>query len=503
MAHRVALSKSRLLSFLQCPKRLWLEQHKPEEAVVDDAAQFIFAQGHEVGRVARSLFPGGRLIEHDAELSRALAETEECVGARRRVPVFEATFQHRGALVRVDVLEPDGRAGWHLREVKSAGEVKDYHLDDVAIQRWVVGGSGLRLSRQSLVHIDTAWTYVGDGDYGGLLAAEDLTAAAAELEGDVPRWVAEARRVLAEDEPEVPMGEQCTDPYDCPFQGYCERGLETVEFPVTLLPNNGGKALAAGLIDEGYVDLREVPAGRIDHPLYSRIHRVTRSGRRHLDAEAREWLDGLPWPRAYLDFETINLAVPRWAGTRPYEQVAFQWSCHVETRSGGLDHAEFLDLTGGDPRRPFAESLVAALRGARVVLAYNAPFERGCLLRLAEAFPDLADELGAIAGRLADLLAAVRRHYYHRDMMGRFSLKAVLPTVLGRDPYADLEGLRGGALAQAAYYETLQPGTDAARRREIGRQLREYCRLDTWALVALARFLGGRPLPALPPASRH
>jgi len=112
------------------------------------------------------------------------------------------------------------------------------------------------------------WTYAGDGDYGGLLAAEDLTAEAAELEGEVPRWVAEARRVLAEDDPDrCRWASQSTDPYDCPFQGYCERGLETVEFPVNLPAESAAARRWRQLIEEGYVDLREWPSGRIDHPL--------------------------------------------------------------------------------------------------------------------------------------------------------------------------------------------------------------------------------------------
>jgi hypothetical protein len=456
------LSKSRVLSFLQCPKRLWLERNRPDEAVIDGSSQFVFDQGHDVGRVARTLYPGGHLIAHDDDLSEALAETHKRVAGCPRVPLFEATFQHRGTLVRVDVLEPHGRAGWHLREVKSSSQVKDYHLDDVAIQRWVATGAGIRLNRASLMRVNTGWTYEGNGDYRGLLVDEDVTAQAAEIEPQVARWVAGAQRVLRGDVPDVPMGDQCTDPFDCPFQMYCSRGLEQVEFPVLLLPGPGGKALARRLLDEGFVDLRDVPADRIDDPLYSLIHRVTKSGRRHLDASVGNQLKALP------------------------ESVL------------GLRNDRFLDLSGADPRRRCAQALVRALRGTKVVLAYNASFERGCLLRLAAMFPDLADDLGRVASMLFDLLPLVRRHYYHRSMLGSYSLKAVLPTMLGHDPYAALGGVQSGSLAQSLYYETLHSEATGARHRQVGQQLCEYCRLDTWSLIAVAAFLQRKPIPPKP-----
>lgn len=500
MTRRAGLSKSKLLSFRQCPKRLWLERYKPAEAAVDEAVQLVFAQGHEVGRVARSMFPAGVLVGHDAELAQALQQTEALVTGRERVPVFEATFQRAGTLVRVDVLEPEGHAGWYLREVKSTSEVKDYHVEDVAIQRWVLEGAGVRLKRQSLMHVETTWTYRGDGDYRGLLTEADLTGATEALSAEVGTWVKDAQAVLSGDEPDIAMGEQCSSPYGCPFQTYCAAQEGVVEFPVMLLPGNAGKSLARTLIEEGYADLRDVPAKRIDHAQFSLIHRVTSSGRPHLDPAARRVFDALDWPRAYFDFESISLAVPRWPRTRPYQHVTFQWSSHLETAPGQLEHVDFLDISGDDPRRGCAEEMLRVLRGVPVVFVYNASFERARIRELAERFPDLSDELLRIAEALVDLLPLVKQHYYHRDMRGSYSLKAVLPAMVGFDPYVELDGVQGGASAQMVCYEALQPGTTAARREQIAEQLRAYCGLDTWSSVAVAYVLQGKHPPPLPQA---
>lgn len=130
------LSKSRILSGLQCPKRLYLEVYHPELAVVDARTQSAFQGGHRVGAVARTPWPGGHLIEHDQDLSAALAETERCLAEAPERPLFEATFRHAGVLVRADV-----PAGAELIEVKAFTGVKEHHVQDCAIQTWVMGGA--------------------------------------------------------------------------------------------------------------------------------------------------------------------------------------------------------------------------------------------------------------------------------------------------------------------------------------------------------------------------
>jgi hypothetical protein len=502
------LSKSRLLDYLQCPKRLWLQAYRPEAREQSTAMQLAFANGHEVGEAARALVPGGVLIDPPGnDLAEALRLTREQLAARPPRPLFEATFERDGLLVRADILLP-GPDGWTLAEVKSSGAVKDYHPTDVAIQRWTIEAAngpsdrgpgqaaGLAVARIELWHVDTDFTYAGDGRYEGLLVREDLGEAVDARIAQVPDWLRGAKQVLAGPEPAIAMGEQCTSPFDCPFQAWCaaQAGPQP-EYPVTLLPNNKGKKLAAELLAEGYADLREVPPERIDDDELAMIARVTREGRPRLDPEAGRIVRVLPYPRSYLDFETIGFAVPRWAGTRPYQQVPFQWTCIVEHESGDaargrLEQREFLDLSGADPSRPCAEALVRELPAEGPVIAYNAQFERGVIERLANQYPDLAKPLRSIAARLFDLLPVVRAHYYHPDMRGSRSIKAVLPTIGAGLDHAELGEVQDGTAAQAAYLEAVSEGTGEERKRELGEGLRRYCGMDVGGMVELAGFLG-------------
>jgi hypothetical protein len=218
---------------------------------------------------------------------------------------------------------------------------------------------------------------------------------------------------------------------------------------------------------------------------------VTQSGRAVLSAEAGTIINSLHWPRWYMDFETIDFVVPEWAGTRPYQQIPFQWSCHVETEDGSLRHCGFLADDAVDPRRAFAESLIAAMAGSGPVLAYNAGFEKNILHVTAAAFPDLAGELHAISARLFDLLPLARKYYYHPEMCGSWSLKSVLPTVAPELAYAELSVSHGGK-AQSAFLKMLALQKGSAERETLRQNLLEYCERDTYALVVLARFFAGK-----------
>jgi hypothetical protein len=174
-----------------------------------------------------------------------------------------------------------------------------------------------------------------------------------------------------------------------------------------------------------------------------------------------------------------------------------QWSCHRQDADGTLaELPPFLDTRGDDPRRPFAESLVAAIGDGGTIIVYNASFERSVLLQLADAFPDLAPALRGMAGRLFDLLPFAREHYYHPAMMGSWSIKRVLPTIAPDLDYANLAAVQSGDMVEPVYFEMIDANTPPARRHALADALLTYCARDTLAMVRVARFLGDSAVPA-------
>jgi hypothetical protein len=283
--------------------------------------------------------------------------------------------------------------------------------------------------------------------------------------------------------PDVPVGQHCTSPYECPFLEFCWPGDS--EYPIRGL--GGSKKKLGEWVAAGYRDIRDVPTHEITSETQLRIHRVTMESVPELLPGARAFTKELAYPRFYLDFETVGPAIPVWAGTRPYRALPFQWSCHIERAAGVMEHAEFLDLSGEPPMRALTEQMITALESEGPVLMYTS-YERGVIRGLEEMFPDLAGALQAIDVRLVDLHPVTRDNYYHPDMLGSWSIKAVLPTVAPEMDYAKLEGIQLGTEASSAYLEAIHPETPGQRKEEIRKNLLKYCKHDTEAMVKLVAF---------------
>lgn len=484
---RHMLSKSRILEFIQCPKRLYLTVHHPDLAQEPSGQKEKVEIGEQIGGIARSLFPDGIMIPNENnELDLAVSRTRYAIQNEADTPLFEATFEHQGLLVQIDILAPEAN-GYRMIEVKSSTDVKEHHLQDAAIQVWVMKHAGIRLSGVSIMHVDKEFQLDGEGNYAALLKEVDVNDSILELVDQVPMWIEDCHHILQSGIPGIEIGRHCDSPFECPFKKFCSAGQP--EFPVHLLPNTAGKNAANKLKAQGYVDLREVPAGILQHETLERIRRVTASGAAELDPAASQAINELEYPRYYLDFETIQFAIPIWTGTRPYQQLPFQWSCHIETGPDQLEHREFLDVTGDAPMRDFAESLLRTLGNDGPILVYNQAFEKTRIKELAAMFPDLSTPLLSLLERVVDLLPITKDFYYHPAMKGSWSIKAVLPTIAPDLCYADLDGVQDGNQAQQAFAEAIDQQTPADRREALRNALRSYCQLDTLAMVRLTHFL--------------
>jgi hypothetical protein len=481
-ASKPYLSKSRLISAWQCPKKLHLEKHHPELAVITPQMESMFAGGHAVGDVAKQLYGTADSVEVAFDFKKMEAETAALIEGGADFPIFEATFRHENVLVRVDVLIPDGD-GWRFIEVKASTSVKDYHVLDCAIQDWVLRNSGIDVTSISLAHINNQFVYAGDENYAGLLVENDLTAEVRTLEPGVVDLLGKARDAVTGPMPDINVGPQCSKPYDCQFQSYC--WPSDTKYPITGL--GGSKARLGEYVALGARDILDVDEASITAATQQRIYRVTCKGEPEILDGARREIAALPYPRYYLDFETIGPGVPIWPGTRPYAAIPVQWSCHIEEKGGEIRHEEFLDLSGAPPMRALAEKMIASLGDSGPVLMYT-NYEQKVIEGLAELLPDLAEPLSKIINRLWDLYPVVKDNYYHPDMLGSWSIKAVLPTINPRMDYKKLEGIAEGTGASDGFIEAINPDTDLIRKLELEQQLRRYCKFDTEAMVEIVRF---------------
>jgi hypothetical protein len=476
------LSKSRILSGIQCPKRLFLEIHKPHLIDSHSGDDYRMNIGQQVTEIARDLFPGGKLISLSDGYEHALKVTEEYLKEYPTAPLFEASFKFDGTFIRSDLFSKLDD-GYCICEVKSATSVKGYYYPDCAVQAWVIEKCGYVLSKVEIAVIDNSFVYPGDLNYHGLFSYVDITDEILTVKKEIPDIINALKSMLQGTEPGIEPGNQCNDPFACPFSEYCSPSQR--DYPISCLPR-GGK-IVEELHQEGIKDIRDIPEGRLTNPTHEKVRRVTIKNSAEINPAFQKKLNELEYPRYYLDFETIQFAIPIWKGTRPYQQLPFQWSCHIENEPGEFEHQEFLDLSGDDPTKAFTERLIHCLGESGPIIVYSS-FEQTQLNNMARMYPDLEPKISALIERLVDLLPMTRQFYYHPQMKGSWSIKAVLPTVAPDLDYSKLEEIKDGTGAQVAFLEAIQPETTRDRKNEIESRLLEYCTLDTLAMVRIVEY---------------
>lgn len=487
------LSKSKVMKGLQCPKSLYLSVHHPDLAGATTAAlHSVFEQGHRVGLEAQKRFPGGVLIDAPhTDLALALKQTADAVASGALI-LYEATFVHDGVLVRVDILSRK-KVGdpWHIVEVKSTTKVKDQHIDDAAVQMWVLRGAGERVASISIMHINNQCVFP---DLSRLFTVAEVTGAVEGAAKSLPNAIAKFKKLLqGAAAPVLDIGPHCDAPYECEFKTHCWEEKKIPEFSVFDIPGLSSKRKWE-LYKKGVVDLATLLSAEEKlSPTQRMMTEVTLSGKRILnrksvERELAEW----QFPLYFLDFETIGPAIPRYPGTRPFEQVPFQFSCHTQMEPGGiLLHSEYLHDSASDPREPLIRALVDTIGEHGSVVAYNKGFEGGCLSALAKAFPTYDDQLLDIGSRLVDPLPIFRAHVYDREFRGTFSIKSVAPAILGDELSYEGMAVADGTGAQTAFEELIADGATDVRRSELRHAMLDYCRKDTIAMANLVEWLRG------------
>lgn len=493
MSSKSSLSKRDILSGLRCHKKLWIEFHeeKAPELAHDAETLMRFAEGRVVGEHARRFTGDGVNIAPGRNIDPAGVDqrTREAM-ARGESRMFEAGFVAGGANYRADIFERAGDA-WAITEVKSSKwpekerdqqKKLDLHVPDVAIQRWVAAEAHVSVDQAQLMYLNRDCRHP---DLSNLFTTVDVTGKTEPMVLALPAAVATMHAILREAEaPDVPVGEQCTDPEDCPFYDRCHEPLPPHHVSELYYAKKQAKKYEA----EGKAMIADLTDAEAPNVAAKRQVRAVKSGTRIVESGLAAALGQLKSPIVYFDFETVQLAVPRWPGCGPQDMVAVQFSAH---REGFADntHRYHLASRGGDPRPALIDAMVEACAGAASIVVYYEAFEKSRIKELAEWFPEREAELMDVHDRIVDLLPIVRDHVYDPEFHGSFSLKKVLPALVTDLGYADLNIREGGTATAGIYNLLFDESLDTAAQDALRADLLAYCERDTEAMVRLVGVL--------------
>lgn len=487
LSHYV-LSKTAYIKGLQCPKALFFYRHYPQlRDPIPPARQATFTRGHEVGVLARKLFPGGKDATEKAgpKSSKAVARTQELIAAGETV-IYEAAFVHEQVLVLVDILVRDGE-NWKAYEVKSSLRLSKAYYQDAALQYFVLSGAGIVLSDFSLVHVNGEYLRNGPLDLEQLFRVVSVMRFAQERAGLIAERVAGQKLVLkGKQAPDITVGEQCFSPYECDFRGQCWKNIPAGNvFGLTGV----SRSEQARYFNSGIVLTENIPEAE-PLPRLARLQvHTSQSGQPVIEKDKlRDYLSSLGNPLLFLDIENFQPAVPRYDGTHPFMALPFAYSIHRRNEDGSVEYLSFMAEPGPDPREEFMRRFLEDTEGDALILSYDAGAERTALNLLKRKFPEHTEAIDQRLGRLRDLMQPFSEGWFHHpDMNGSVSLKNVLPALVPGLNYESL-AIQNGSHAMAVY-EKLGQLMDIFALAEQKEALEEYSRIDTYGMVKIFEVL--------------
>jgi len=475
------VTKNIFINTLACPTLGWLmrvmEAKKPEPPTLGEI--FRMEQGRDIEVRARSLYPGGLLIE-DANLELSHKKTIGAIKNREVSAIFGATFLMDGFVTKADILQRI-KGGWRLNEVKSSIVDKPEFIDDMAYTTMVAEKGGLKISETSLILISKDFR-LGMGNDRLFTKIDHTDEVQSRVDLFKPYWEIVEKITRAPKKPDAKLKFVCRK---CELFKEClGASIKNHIFGIPRLSEKKYDELAA----HGIVRIEDIPDSFSLTERQARVRECVKKNQPFVGTELKKCLESLSWPVYYLDFETVTTAIPLYPDIAPYEKIPTQYSVHKCLRPGrDTEHYEFLADPNRDCRKEFVENLIGTLGDSGNIVVYG-NFEKTILSSFADTLPSFSSEIKSLTDRMVNLEQIVSANFYHPDFHGSTSIKVVLPVLAPEISYDSLE-IKDGDSAVAAFAYLALGRYKGEKAEEMKKNLKAYCAQDTLALYKVHQRL--------------
>src|SRR3989344_2047905 len=486
----IILTKTDYILWRECKKNAWLKIHKPEIYNVQELSEFeqqIIETGNEVETVARELFPSGILLSGRGP--KELEKTQELLAKQTKV-IFQPIFERDGFFAAMDVLELQSDGSYYIYEIKATSDVdKKTHYHDVAFQVNLLEKCGLKIGKAFLIHLNSEYVRQDKIEIRKLFMITDVTEEVEKRKEEVAQEMILAQKYVVQEN--EPMG-HC----DCIYKGRSNH-CSTFTYSNPKVPDYGvhdisrigqSRKKLEELIDVGIFELKDIPESMELSITQKNQIKAYVKDTIFKDAPAiKKELDELDFPLYFLDYETFHCAIPRFDGFSPYQQIPFQYSLYVldSLEEKEPSHFEFLFSGALDPSLELVKSLQSHIGESGTIIVWNKKFECKINEEIAKRLPDYKIFIDGVNARVYDLMDIFAKQYYvDKKFKGKVSIKNVLPVLVPELSYKSLQIQEGGTASQK-WNEMTTGGISEAEKEKIIKNLKEYCKLDTYAMYAI------------------
>lgn len=473
------INKSQALRGLRCALGLWHEFYNTEEwRKEEDASYKLFSsiQIGEIQKLARKRFPGGVYaykLESDLDLHTL------------NTPIYNLQLTFHSFQTQIDIIVPT-EFGWEIYIVKPISKIKKDNLMEMAYHSFLAEKSGWKISKANILAIDSNYDYTDTLDLEQYFKIIDLTDKIISQKQSLEPKLLELESDMKKDISTISSVRKCKTPKDCRNTKICWK--EITDFSLYDLRESGH--IMQSIFDSGVDSLERIPESiELNFPqkvqIQCSIHKKP-----HIDKKSiSEFIEKFRYPLHFLDFETINPALPVYPKTKPFQHIPFLYYLFRQiTPESPIEEFYYYDDFETDPRKSILERLSTEILPNGSLICYNDLIERRCIVESVQLHKEYESWYASIQDSFLDISKPFRNFwYYHPDQKGSASLKSVLSPLTGLS-YSNLE-IKEGGTANLEFLKLKLDSPDATNRFDILEKIKLYCRMDSLAMVKILEKL--------------
>lgn len=474
-----SINKTLFLKTLSCPVYAWhlYRGLVPKDMSLSD--DFLVMESKNIHAMAKLLFKDG--VQVSGNLQESLQKTSELINDKTIKTIFEPVFEYDGFIAKADIMCRNENNSWTIIEVKSGNKWKHKYVSDIAYVSLIASKKVSSVSKAVMYllskdfrlgkSVDELFTKT-DCSFDVFTKAEDFS--------KLTDYVKET--LTAENPKEKKLKMPCKK---CSLFEQCTG--KDIKYHIFDLPRLSPLILDK-LCENNIFKIEDIPADFELTQMQQVVRDCVINDKIFVSPNLKTELEKIVFPVYYLDFESVMTIYPLYNNIAPHTQILTQYSIHKCDKIANVaDHFEYIADHTKDCRKIIAKNLIDVLGQTGSIITYS-PFEKVIITRLAELYPDLEDKLFPIIERIVDFELLLRNNYYDKRFHGRTSIKKVLPIMIPEMDYDELKIGEGG-IALSAFAYMAMGLYDDEKIKETKKNLLEYCKQDTLALVKMHKFL--------------
>ena len=460
------LSKTNFLHYLDCSKSLWLLKHKP------------------------SLFPPKKISTYEDKLAKEGYDVQKLVQnyMSQRTDSFSYTYEktyktEAGLYASADIIRQNDDGTVNIYEVKSSGGIDKTHLVDATFQTITVEKTGVSVRSVYIVHLNKNYIREDAIQVEEMMSFSLVTNQVRDMTREINVHIDAAFSLLSQnriDETKCSCLE-LSKSHHCESFDYFNCNIPKPS--IYNLPRIHKKKLKT-FVSEGRFNLAEIDetevsanqlnvlvAAKLGTPVINRCI-------------IREFYNQVQYPVYFLDYETYSSAIPFVKGVKPHAHIPFQFSIHkIATKySANSQHFEYLATRAELPINMIS-SMENIIGSTGSIVSWHKSFENTRNKEMSALYPNKATFLNTISERTIDLEDIFKGGYVDIAFGGSTSIKKVLPIIVPKLNYDDLEVANGTDAMEA--FNRMLTIPEGVNKEKLRREMLEYCKLDTLAMVKI------------------